>query len=119
MIPLLAGPQLAPPSVLLRIPVVSPAYSVVGWTGSIASDSTDAGWNPLVGMNQLAPPSVLLYTKPLAAYNVEGLAGSIARAPTFTVAKPLLEALQLAPPLVLLKTPPLCVVMYSVVGLAG
>src|SRR5206468_5163517 len=96
-------PQLAPPSVLLNTaPVVSPAYRVVGVTGSIAREETPK-LRPVAF--QLAPPSVLLNTPPSApAYRVVGVMGSIAKARPEMLVRPV--ALQFAPPSVLLNRPP-------------
>jgi hypothetical protein len=83
---------------------------VLGVTGSIAMSLAA----PSEKNVQLAPPSVVRKTPPLApeltaAYTLAGADGSTTSASTvhqLTLATPALMALQVVPPLVLLKKPP-------------
>src|SRR5215470_6470869 len=60
--------QVAPPSIVLDRPLVAPAYTILGFFGSMTISTTEMVWSspgwflgPLEGA-QLAPPSALLKT---------------------------------------------------------
>src|SRR6266496_1284152 len=119
--PGLTRTQLPPPLTLLKSPLIVPAYTVAGVTGSIAMAETVMFVRPVLTAVQLPPPLTLLNTPPppVPAYTVAGVAGSIARTLTFRFVRPVLTAVQLPPPLTLLNTPPAAVPAYTVAGVKG
>src|SRR5262249_10770841 len=126
--PSLAASQRVPPFVVLNTPSSrSPAYTVLGWWGSITNAArelpetkTEEFGNPLDVSLQLVPPLVVLKIAPDdAAYTMLGWAGPIAKSRTRAPGSPAEPWPQLIPPFVVLKTSPPNVPAYTVLGVRG